>query len=184
LTDVHGLPMPRAHGFNLLGWALTRSGKAAEGLSHMLETQQALSRMGSLIHATMALGFHAKALLVAGQFAEGLAEVERTVSIATQGGEHSYLAWLYRIRAEALLHVHGNADPQIEASLKQALDIARGQGAKGWEIGAATDLARLWAEQRRRVEARELLAPLYGWFTEGFATADLKAAKALLDELS
>jgi predicted ATPase len=184
LTDVHGLPMRRAHGFNLLGWALTRSGNTAEGLSYMLETQQALSRMGSLVHATMALGFHAKALLVAGHFAEGLAEVERTISIATQGGERSYLAWLYRVRAAGLLHLRGSADPQIETSLKQALGVARDQGAKGWELGAATDLARLWAEQGRRADAHELLAPLYGWFTEGFDTTDLKDAKALLDQLT
>jgi predicted ATPase len=175
--------MPRAHGLNFIGWALTRAGKAAEGLPHMLEMQQALSRMGSLVHATMALGFRAKALLLAGQFAEGLAEIERAISIATEGGESSYLAWQYRIRAAALLNLHGSADSRIEASLNQALAVARDQEAKSWELGAATDLARLRAEQGRRAEAHELLAPVYGWFTEGFGTPDLRDAKALLDEL-
>ena len=70
-----------------------------------------------------------------------------------------------------------------EASIRQALEFARKQQAKSWELRAATSLAQLWAEQGRREEARELLAPVYGWFTEGFDTADLKDAKALLDDL-
>jgi len=71
-----------------------------------------------------------------------------------------------------------------EASIRQALELARKQQAKSWELRAATSLAQLWGEQGRRAEARELLAPVYGWFTEGFDTADLKEAKALLDGLA
>ena len=71
-----------------------------------------------------------------------------------------------------------------EASMRQALEFARKQQAKSWELRAATSLAQLWAEQGRREEARELLAPVYGWFTEGFDTADLKDTKALLDDLA
>ena len=71
-----------------------------------------------------------------------------------------------------------------EASIRQALELAREQQEKSWELRAATSLARLWGEQGRRAEARELLAPVYGWFTEGFDTADLKEAKALLDGLA
>jgi predicted ATPase len=71
-----------------------------------------------------------------------------------------------------------------EASLQKALSVARLQGAKGWELQAATRLARLWHDRRRRDDARDLLAPVYGWFTEGFDTPDLKEAKALLDELA
>ena len=70
-----------------------------------------------------------------------------------------------------------------EASIRQALELARKQQAKSWELRAATSLARLWSEQGRRPEARELLAPVYGWFAEGFDTADLKDAKAVLDDL-
>jgi len=69
-------------------------------------------------------------------------------------------------------------------ALEEALRIARRQQAKSYELRAATSLARLWREQGRRAEARELLAPIYGWFTQGFGTADLKAAKGLLDELT
>jgi len=71
-----------------------------------------------------------------------------------------------------------------QTSLQQAIHIARAQQAKSLELRAARDLARLWGEQGRHAEARDLLAPIYGWFTEGFDTADLKEAKALLDELT
>ena len=71
-----------------------------------------------------------------------------------------------------------------EELYRKALSIAEAQEAKLWELRASVSLARLWGEQGRRVEARDLLAPVYGWFTEGFDTADLKAAKALLDELT
>ena len=75
-------------------------------------------------------------------------------------------------------------DPaKAEESFRTALAIARKQGTRGYELRAATSLARLWGEKSRRGEARELLAPVYGWFTEGFDTADLKEAKALLDAL-
>ena len=76
-----------------------------------------------------------------------------------------------------------NKRAESEAAFQQALQVAREQQAKSLELRAATSLARLWGEQGRRVEARELLAPVYGWFTEGFDTVDLKEAKALLKEL-
>ena len=73
---------------------------------------------------------------------------------------------------------------EVEACFHKAIDIARHQEAKSWELRAATSMARLWQGQRKRAEARELLAPVYNWFTEGFDTADLKEAQALLDELA
>ena len=74
--------------------------------------------------------------------------------------------------------------PQAEACFQQALAVARRQQAKSWELRAAMSLARLWQEQGKRAAAHELLAPIYGWFTEGFDTADLQEARALLDELA
>ncbi len=82
-----------------------------------------------------------------------------------------------------LLLSDGNKS-EAEACFKQAIEIARGQSAKFFELRAAVDFARLWQGQGKRAEARELLAPVYGWFTEGFDTADLKNAKALLDDLN
>jgi len=125
----------------------------------------------------------ADALSTAGRYSEGLEQVRRTLEIAGETGEVSYASWLHRIRAELLRHADGVAGAEIEVSLRQAIAIAQQQNAKGWEIGATTDLARYWSEHGRRAEARDLLAPIYGWFTEGFETSDVKDAKALLDEL-
>ena len=99
-------------------------------------------------------------------------------------GERCYEAELHRLQGELLLQqVIADVD-QAETCFQQALDIARRQQAKSWELRAAMSLSRLWQQQGKQDEARELLAPIYGWFTEGFDTADLQEARALLDELS
>ena len=183
LTDVHGLPQPRVHAFSYLGWALARSGDTAEGLALLQETERQLTAMGTVVHATFALGLRADGLLAAGDYAEGLEQIDRALALAAEGGEVVYLALLHRIRARLLVHVRGASDPAVEATLQQALAIARQQEARGFELGAAVILARLWAEAGRRDEAHDLLAPLYGCFTEGFDTPDLAEAKALLAEL-
>jgi predicted ATPase len=108
--------------------------------------------------------------------AEALDRVERTKGRWLE-------ADLHRLRGELLLAVAEPEQPEAEACFRRALAVAREQGAKMWELRAATSLARLWTEQGRRAEAHNLLAPLYGWFTEGFDTPDLKEAKALLNEL-
>ena len=99
-------------------------------------------------------------------------------------GERWYEPELYRLKGELLLaHAMGH-DTEAETCFRQALDIARRQQAKSWELRAALSLSRLWQRQGKRDEARELLAEVYGWFTEGFDTADLQEAKALLEELA
>jgi class 3 adenylate cyclase/predicted ATPase len=184
LADTHGIPVPRAHALGYAGWALVRSGDAARGIARMEEGLGMLAAMGARVHATFVGGMKADALATAGRYAEGLEQLRRTLAITAETGEVSYASWLHRIRAKLLLHVDGMAaSAEIEAGLQQAIAIAREQGAKGWEIGAATDLARLWAEHGRRTEARDFLAPIYGSFTEGFDTLDLKEAKGLLDAL-
>jgi predicted ATPase len=105
------------------------------------------------------------------------------LALVEQTGARFYEAETHRIKGVLLLH---QADPdaaQAEACFQQALAIARRQEAKAWELRAATSLARLWQSQDRRQEAYELLAPVYEWFTEGFDTADLQDAKALLEDL-
>ncbi len=109
--------------------------------------------------------------------AEGLAFVERTE-------ERFYEAELYRLQGELLLQQSPDNATEAAACFHRALDVSRNQTAKSWELRAATSLARLWQEQDKIAEARGLLAPVYDWFTEGFDTADLKDAKALLDQLS
>jgi len=95
-----------------------------------------------------------------------------------------FAAELHRLRAEALLANSPCDFAEAEASLSHALAVARDQEARFWELRVATSLARLWRDQGKRKQACDLLTPIYGWFTEGFDTLDLKRAKALLDELT
>src|SRR5262249_35135584 len=134
-----------------------------------------------------------------GQAAEGLNVLAEALACAHTTGERCWEAELYRLKGELLLQsgVQGlesgistrdaglqMRDAEAEACFHQALDIARRQQAKSLELRVAMSLARLWQHQGKRATARELLAPVYGWFTEGFDTADLQESKALLDELA
>ena len=93
-------------------------------------------------------------------------------------------AELHRLKGALLLSLSDGNESEAEACFKNAIEIARGQSAKSFELRAAMGLARLWQDEGKQAEARDLLAPVYGWFTEGFDTADLKDAKALLDDLA
>ena len=109
------------------------------------------------------------------------------LTLVDKAGQRYYEAELHRLRGELLLNAEcgvQSAALTLEECFQKALDVARRQQAKSWELRAATSLARLWQQQDKRQEAYELLAPVYGWFTEGFDTADLIDAKALLNELS
>ena len=99
-------------------------------------------------------------------------------------GERNYEAELYRLKGELLLQQAAESGDEAETFFSQALDIAHRQQAKSLELRAAMSLGRLWQHQGKHAKARELLAPIYGWFTEGFDTADLQEAKVLLDELA
>ena len=130
---------------------------------------------------TQWLGFIAEAHVAAGQLQDALAALDRAGETAAATGERHYQAELYRLRGVVLAKTGKNAE--AAAWLQQAIDTAQGQEAKSLELRAATSLARLWRDQGERARARDLLTPVYGRFTEGFDTADLKDAKALLDEL-
>jgi class 3 adenylate cyclase/predicted ATPase len=184
LTDVHGLPMPRAYALGFLGSGLAHRGEFAEGTERIDAGLKMLSDMGARVHGGLAYGLRAQILAAAGNHAGGLEQIDQTLELALSGNDQAFLAWLHRVRADLLVRMNGAADPAAAAALEEALAIAREQDAKGWEIGAATDLARVWAEQGRRSAARELLAPVYCRFTEGFDIPDLKDAKAMLDELA
>jgi predicted ATPase len=114
---------------------------------------------------------------------EGLSAVRQALIAAEETEVRWYEAELNRLEGELLLASMDPDESRAEASFRKALGIAGGQRAKSWELRAATSLAGLLARQGRREEARALLAPIYDWFTEGFDTTDLKAAKALLDVL-
>ena len=118
------------------------------------------------------------------QITEGLEAVTEALATMAQSGVRWWEAELYRLQGELLLQQTVAQPEEAEACFQQALDIARRQQAKSWELRAAMSLSRLWQGQGKREKARELLAPIYGWFTEGFDTADLQEAKGLLAELS
>jgi predicted ATPase len=119
----------------------------------------------------------------AGQHADALGTVESALAVATATGQHFRDAGLYQLKGELLLATDPASSAEAEALFSRALDIARAQEAKSFELRAATSLARLWQRQGKRAEARALLAPVYAWFTEGFDTRDLVEAKALLEGL-
>ena len=119
-----------------------------------------------------------------GRTAEGLSVLAEALAVAHSTGESAWEAELYRLKGELTLRQATPDAAQAEACFNQALTIAHRQQAKSWELRAATSLARLWQRQDKPAEAHELLAPLYGWFTEGFETADLQEAKALLEALA
>jgi len=125
----------------------------------------------------------ATALGRAQQFDEGLSTIEQAFPVIEKSDERCYEAEVHRLKGELLLAKDASNATQAEECLRTAIDIARHQMAKSWELRATTSLARLLRDTNRRDEGRTMLAEIYNWFTEGFDTADLKDAKALLEEL-
>jgi predicted ATPase len=119
-----------------------------------------------------------------GQAEEELTLLAEVLTAIEKAGAHGYEAELYRLKGELLLRQAIPDTPQAEACFQQALAIAHSQHAKSWELCAALSLSRLWQQQGKRAEARQLLELIYSWFTEGFDTADLQEARALLEELT
>jgi predicted ATPase len=119
-----------------------------------------------------------------GQTEEGLRLLAQALNASEAGGRGDLLAEAHRLQGELLLQQAVPAVAQAEACFRRALAIARRQEAKSWELRAALSQGRLWLRQGKREEARELLGPIYGWFTEGFDTADLQEARTLLEGLS
>jgi predicted ATPase len=125
----------------------------------------------------------AEAYLAVGGLSEARRAAEAGLALAAQTGQHFFDAELRRLQGGTAL-AEGSAPAEADAHFRRALEIARSQEARCFELRAATSLARLWQRQGRKVEARALLAPIYAWFTEGFDTQDLLDAKALLEELA
>ena len=129
------------------------------------------------------LALFAEASAKVGQTAEGLEALTEALATLARSMTRWWEAEMYRLRGELLLQQTVAQMEEAEVCFQQALAVARRQQAKSLELRAAMSLARLWRRQGKQVEAHELLAPVYGWFTEGFDTADLQEAKALLEEL-
>ena len=119
-----------------------------------------------------------------GQFDDARSHIGEAITAVETTKETCYEAEVHRTAGETAMMSPEPDTAKAEAHFERALAVARSQQAKSWELRAAMSMARLWREQGKQDEARELLAPVYGWFTEGFDTLDLKQAKALLDELA
>jgi len=166
------------------GMVLAVQGQSAEGLAQMREGLAAYRATGSAVGMALFLARLAEAYGQVGQVEEGLHLLAEALAVVDHTGERSSEAELHQLHGELLLRQAVLEAPEAEVCFQRALDVARRQQAKSWELRAAMSLSRLWQRQGKRVEARELLAPVYGWFTEGFDTADLQDAKALLEALT
>ena len=166
----------------LRGAALLGQGAVEDAIARIREGAAKWTRLGRTFNLPYGLAFLAEGLARHGDRAVALATLREGLETAGATGEHMWDAELHRLTGTVLLAE--NKLDEGQASLQQAIRIAQAQQAKSLELRAATSLAQLWGEQGRRAEARDLLAPVYGWFTEGFDTADLKAAAALLSELA
>jgi predicted ATPase len=156
-------------------------GPIAEAINELRRGLAVKRATGADIKTPYYFGLLAEAHRRTGRTLEGMALLSEALELVERTDERWYEAELYRLLAEALITNSDRHD--AEQWLCRALQTARQQDARLWELRAATSLARLWRDQGKRDEARDLLAPVYGWFTEGFDTLDLKEASALLDEL-
>ena len=166
------------------GWALAMQGQGAEGLTQLRQGLDAYRATGAEFQRPHFLSMLAEVHSIMGQPEAGLSALSEAMALIEKTGERYYEAELYRLKGELLLQ---HAAPEVshaETCFQQSLDIARRQQAKSLELRAAMSLSRLWQQQGKRQEAHVLLAGVYDWFTEGFDTADLQEAKALLQAVS
>jgi predicted ATPase len=170
----------------LRGWALAAQGRGAEGAAQIREGIDALRSTWVELRRPFHLSLLAGTLEAGGQIEEGLAVVAEALDVIEATGDRVYEAELQRLRGELLLRrAAGEGQPlraEAEACLRRALDVARRQGAKSLELRAALSLARLLRGRGERAEGRRLLAETFGWFTEGWDTPDLRAAREFLEE--
>ena len=166
------------------GWALTELGRAEEGIGQIREETDALSANREELWLTLCLATLADACLRAGRIEHGLKAIGDALDLVRRSGECFWEAEINRLRGELLLRQSDSNAAGARSCFERAIQLARKQDAKSLELRATASLARLLAKQGNGAAARAMLADIYNWFTEGFDTADLKDAKALLDELS
>ena len=180
----HALTVWHARGRCLNGVLLIKRGEIGGGLRLLRDALEELGETGFVPHHTALLGTLAQGLAGSGEIAQGLATIDEALARSERDEEYWCIAELLRIKGELVMLAGGSgAGPAAEGQFQQALDWARRQGALSLELRGATGLARRWHGRGQTGPARELLAPVYGQFTEGLDTADLRAAKALLDQL-
>jgi predicted ATPase len=184
LAREQGFAQVLAIGLIQWGSVLAAQGHAQEGITQIRQGLAAHRTTGAELTRPFYLALLAEAYRTRGQPEEGLRVLAEAVAAAHNFGERWYEAERYRLKGDLLEALSADHQAEAETCFHQALDVARHQQAKSWELRTATSLSRLWQQQGKREAARELLAPVYGWFTEGFDTADLQEARALLETLS
>jgi tetratricopeptide (TPR) repeat protein len=182
LSTEHHFPLLLGWAIALRGWGLVTLGEAREGLVLLKRGLTAVRATGAVASTPRQYLWLAEACAVLGRPLEGMDHLAEAAEVIETKEERALEAELHRSRGNLL---RATGDQSVaEESYHQALAIAKQQSAKLWELLSATSLARLWRDQGKETEARDLLAPVYGWFTEGFDTQDLKEAKALLEQLT
>ena len=165
------------------GWALAMQGQTEEGLVQAEEGLALLHQAPPFPTVPYLLSLIVETQVHLGNLQLAETVLVEAISLMNERGDRFWEAELYRLRGE-LLWQQGGAAPDVESHFQRASQVAQQQQAKWLELRAVMSLARLWRDQGRRTEARQRLAAIYDWFTEGFDTADLQEARALLDELS
>jgi class 3 adenylate cyclase/predicted ATPase len=182
LATDRDFPFWYALGRVFLGWVMVRSGDIEEGISLLSDGSNAYRATGAELWAPYNIALLARAYGISGQVEAGLACSDEALRILERTRVRSFAADVYRDRGDLMLR---QRQPEAAQELYcKALSVAREQQARSWELRAATSLARLWRDQGKCKRACDLLTPIYGWFTEGFDTPDLKEAKALLEQLT
>ncbi|HJY83783.1 MAG TPA: adenylate/guanylate cyclase domain-containing protein [Candidatus Binatia bacterium] len=200
LSTDQGFPLWLAGGMIYQGWALTEQGQETEGTVQIRQSLAAWRATGAELGRPFYLALLAEAYGKVGQAEEGLATLTEALSVVERTKEAFYEAELYRLKGQLTLQKFGvrssefgvtnpqpltsnpHAEAEAEACFHKAIEIARRQQAKSLELRAVMSLSRLWQSQGKKDEARQMLAEIYGWFTEGFDTKDLQEAKALLEK--
>jgi class 3 adenylate cyclase/predicted ATPase len=183
LSTEHGFPQWVAMGTIFRGWALAMQGQGEEGMTQVRQGVAALRATGATLLVPFWCTLLADVCAHLGHTEDALQALAEAHTLVEQHDERWWEAEVCRLWGVLLLQQPGTPQAEAETWLQRALDVARRQEAKSLELRAAMSLSRLWQQQGKRAEARELLAPIYSWFTEGFDTADLQEARALLEEL-
>lgn len=184
LSTESGFFTGRALSEIYLGWADAIAGDLDGGIARMKRPMLELKAVGSEYINDRYFSFMCTALARAKRFDEALGAIGESFQFIERTGQRYYEAELNRLRGELLLAQDPSNATRAEKSIRTAIEISRRQHAKSWELRATTSLARLLTKQRKRDQARKMLAEIYAWFSEGFDTADLRDAKTLLDQLS
>jgi predicted ATPase len=183
LATEQGFPLWVAWGTSLRGWALAMQGQGEAGMVQVRRGIAACRTAGAAVFIPYFCTLLAEVCALLGHTEDGLQALAGAHTLVEQQEECWWEAEVHRLRGVLLLRQLGTPQAEAEACFQRALDVARRQEAKSLELRAARSLSHLWQQQGRQAEAQALLAPVYGWFTEGFDTADLQEAKALLDDL-